>query len=61
MTVAQATNRVPSELAGVRCTFCAYCVDESLVFLERKREADAIEQAQADAEFRRAEQVMRRG
>ena len=57
LRVAETTGRAPSEMLGVTCSYCAYCLDEALVVrsmaqqdrLNREREAEM------EIEKRRAE------
>lgn len=42
--IAQRSGRAPSDVAEIDCAFCAYCFDETLLFLEAKAlEADMRE------------------
>jgi hypothetical protein len=54
--VASRTGRAPSELLGIGCRWCAYCVDEALMIrMDRSEEAAAAEEAvEGDLAARRA-------
>jgi hypothetical protein len=46
-------GKPPSEVLGIGCEWCAYCLDEALVFRRlaatRRREKEQQEQAEHDA------------
>jgi hypothetical protein len=56
--VASRTGRSPSEVLGIACTWCAYCVDEAVLI--RVREAEIPEEAEAEREEEENELQARR-
>lgn len=60
MRVAELRGQAPSELLGITCDYCSYCLDEAALIVDAQARAANYEEMEREAEQDAASRDLRR-